>query len=90
MPIIIKEERWGRGDKNTHMEGGEESPTVTLATHLMGLIIQHDKVSVTDIETREVLTGILGIKNILVNDKCCALCVGCIAPGIKRSKYNNN
>lgn len=35
----------------------------------MRLVVQHDQVSVTDVEAREMLTGVLGIKDVLIDNK---------------------
>ena len=49
------------------------------ATDLVGLVIENNKVSVTDIEAGEMLTGILGIKDVLIDDKCSTSSVGSTA-----------
>lgn len=35
----------------------------------MRLVVQHDQVSVTDVEARQMLTGVLGIKDVLIDNK---------------------
>lgn len=47
-------------------------------THLVRLVVQDDQVSVAHVEPREVLTRILSIKYVLIDNKRCALCVRCI------------
>lgn len=45
----------------------------------MGLIVEYNQVSVTDVESREMLACILSIKDILVDHKRSSLGVGGIA-----------
>ena len=50
---------------------------LSLLTHLMRLVVEHDQVSVADVEARQMLTRILGIKDVLVDNKGSAASVGC-------------
>lgn len=47
-----------------------------LGIHLLkcpvGIIVQHHEVSVTDIESRQVITGILGIKDVFIDHVSCS------------------
>ena len=43
----------------------------------MRLVVEHDQVSVADVEARQMLTRILGIKDVLVDNKGSAASVGC-------------
>lgn len=49
-------------------------------TDLVWLEVEHDQVSVTDVEARQVITGVLGIKYVLVHNKCCSFGLSRIAP----------
>ena len=53
---------------------------VCVCAHLVRLVVEHHEVSITDIEAREMLTGILGIKDVLIDNKRCTSCVGCTSP----------
>ena len=48
-----------------------------MPTHLVRLVVEHDQVSVTDVEARQMLTRILGIKDVLVDNKGSATSIGC-------------
>lgn len=50
---------------------------LSLLTHLVRLVVEHDQISVADVESRKMLTGVLGIKNVLIDNKGCASSVGC-------------
>ena len=52
----------------------------TVRHYLVWLEVQYHQVSVTDIEARQMITSILGIKNVLIYNKCSSLSLGCIAP----------
>ena len=64
---------------NTHKQAQPHTRTHT-HTHLVRLVVQDDKISVADVEPRQVFTGIFGIENVFVNDKRSTFCVRCIAP----------
>lgn len=49
-------------------------------TDLVWLEVEYDQVSITDVEARQVITGILGIKYVLVHNKCCSFGLSRIAP----------
>jgi hypothetical protein len=49
------------------------------------LVVEHDQVSVADVEARQMLTGILGIKDVLVDNKGSASSVGCTST-VRREK----
>ena len=44
----------------------------------MGLVVQDNQVSVAHVEPREMLASILSIEDVLIDNKRCAFCVGCI------------
>ena len=50
-----------------------------ITSYLGWLVVQDNQVTVAYIETWEMVTGILGIKYILVNNKRCTSCFWCIA-----------
>ena len=42
---------------------------VHLLDHLLLLVVEDDQVAVADIETGQMVTGVLGVENVLVDDK---------------------
>ena len=46
----------------------------------MRLIVENHQISIAHVETRQVLTSILGIENVLIDNKCSSPSVGGTAP----------
>ena len=57
-----------------------------ITSYLGRLVVQDNQVAVAYIETWEMVTGILGIKYILVNNKCCTSRFRCMATGNTKKK----
>lgn len=49
-------------------------------TYPVGIIVQNHKVSVTNIESRQVITSVLGIKNVFIDHISCSSSFRCIPP----------
>ena len=47
-------------------------------SYLVCLVIQYNKISVTHIEAWEMITSILSIKYVFIDNKSCAFCIWCI------------
>jgi hypothetical protein len=52
---------------------------IELLGHLVLLVVQHNDVAVSDIETRKMLTRVLGIKDVFVHHVCGSLGIGSIS-----------
>ena len=56
------------------------------STYLGWLVVKHNKVSITDVETRQMIAGVLCIKDIFVGNICRSSSVICI-PTIKEKRF---
>lgn len=49
-------------------------------TYSVRIVVENDQVTIADVEARQVVTGILGIKNIFIDHICCSSCFRCVPP----------
>lgn len=49
-------------------------------TYSVCIVVEDDQVTVADVEARQVVTGVLGIKNVFVHHIGCSSCFRCVPP----------
>jgi len=55
--------------------------------YLVWLVVEYNQIPVTDIESRQMITCILGIKDVFIDDKCRATCLWSVAAIHKHIHY---
>lgn len=47
---------------------------------LVRLIVEHDQITITNVETRQMIAGIFRIEYVFVHDECSSPCLRCVSP----------